>query len=100
MNFAVTVNIPDYALWGGLAALAPVGVLIVLQLLFQHSAAMSAMSLGGSVRFEARVWVVGNLRARDLRGRRADYCGISRVVGGRYHRIADCRRPLCRCSAW
>ena len=30
MNFSVTVNIPDYVLWGGLAALAPVGVLMVL----------------------------------------------------------------------
>ena len=58
MNFAVTVNIPDYVLWGGLAALAPVGVLMVLQLLLS-ALAMSAMSLGGSVRFEARVWVVG-----------------------------------------
>ena len=57
MNFSVTVNIPDYVLWGGLAALAPVGVLMVLQLLLS-ALAMSAMSLGGSVRFEARVWVV------------------------------------------
>lgn len=57
MNFSVTVNIPDYALWGGLAALAPVGVLMVLQLLLS-ALAMSAMSLGGSVRFEARVWVL------------------------------------------
>ena len=57
MNFSVTVNIPDYVLWGGLAALAPVGVLMVLQLLLS-ALAMSAMSLGGSVRFEARVWVL------------------------------------------
>ena len=40
-----------------MAALAPVGVLMVLQLLLS-ALAMSAMSLGGSVRFEARVWVL------------------------------------------
>ena len=55
MHFDVSISIPGYVVQGGLAAIAPVAVLLCLQLLVM-AFMQSAMSLGGSPHFEFRVW--------------------------------------------
>ena len=57
MNIDVSVHVPDYVLWGGLLALLPFAVWIVVQLLL-CAVVMSAMSLGGNVRFSGKTWLM------------------------------------------
>ena len=56
MHFSADVYIPGFVVLGGLAALIPVGILIALQLLMA-AFMTSAISLGGPVHFEPKIWV-------------------------------------------